>query len=131
MHLKVSKCRGGALSSPNSPPRTIGARVRMPPRHVGARMARMERTLNRLFFRRERRNLLSRSIRLIAFNIVVLLTLETTSLAGAQQSPAPITSSVQSQGLQQTSAQQSANSPRAITQDARNESADSLPSAPS
>jgi hypothetical protein len=87
-------------------------------------------TQSRIFPRRERRNLLSRGIRLVAFNIVVLLTLETTSLAGAQQSPAPIPPSVSSQRIQRGSVQPTANSPEATTQDARNESADSLPSAP-
>lgn len=99
----------------------------MPPRHVGARMA---LTLSRFFPRRERRNLLSRGIRLVALNIVVLLTLETTGLASAQQSPAPILPSVPSQGLQQASVQPAVNSTETATQDARNESADSLPSAP-
>ncbi len=89
----------------------------------------MALALSRLFPRRVRRNLLNRGIRFVAFNIVVLLTLEATSLAGAQQSPAQTPPSVPS--LQGLSAQQGANSPKATTQDAHTESADSLPSAPS
>lgn len=87
-------------------------------------------TQSRLFPRRERGNLLSRGIRLVAFNVVVLLTLETTSLAGAQQSPPPVPPSVPSQGIQRSNTQPAANSPEATAEDARNESADSLPSAP-
>jgi hypothetical protein len=85
---------------------------------------------SRLFPRRERRNPVSRGFRLVAFNIVVLLTLEATSLAGAQQSPAPIPRSIPSQGLQRVSAQPAANSSEATPENAHNESADSLPSAP-
>jgi cytoskeletal protein RodZ len=87
-------------------------------------------TQSRLFPQRERGNLLSRSIRLVAFTIVATLTLETTSLAGAQQGPAPTQPSVPSQEVRQPSTQPAANSTDAAARDARNEPADSLPSAP-
>ncbi|MGA8089427.1 MAG: hypothetical protein WCA10_19295 [Terracidiphilus sp.] len=73
---------------------------------------------------------MSRGIRLVAFGIVVLLTFETSTVAGAQQSTTPIPPSVPSQAPQTQNIQQAATPQAPTTQDARNESSDSLPSAP-
>jgi hypothetical protein len=86
---------------------------------------------SRLFPRRERGNPRSRGIRLVAISIVSLLTLETSSVSGAQQSPPPTPPSVSSQRPQSLNAQQPVAPPEATDQDARNDSPDSLPSAPS
>lgn len=89
----------------------------------------MARTQSRLFPRSERGNLFRRGTRLVAFGMVMLLSLETASAAGAQQSSPPNPPSVPSQAPPQPNTQ-AATPPEATTQDARNESPDSLPSAP-
>ncbi len=99
----------------------------MPLRHAGVRMA---MTQSRPFPRRERCNPWSRGLRLVAFSIVVLLTLETTTAAGAQQSPSSKQPSMPSQAPEPLNPEQAATLPAAPVQDARNESPDSLPSAP-
>jgi hypothetical protein len=90
----------------------------------------MAMTQSRLFPRREICNPWSRGFRLVAFSIVVLLTLEATSVAGAQQSPPSIRPSVLSQAPQSINTQQAATPLAATVQDAPNETTDSLPSAP-
>lgn len=90
----------------------------------------MAMTQSRLFPRREICNPWSSGFRLVAFSIVVLLTLETTSVAGAQQSPSSIRPSVLSQAPQSINTQQAATPLAATVQDAPNETTDSLPSAP-
>lgn len=95
---------------------------------VGERMA---RTQSRLFPQREMSSLFSRGIRLVAFSMVVLLTLQASSAAGAQQGPQSTAPSVPSQAPQLQDTQQVATPPEPTVQDARNESIDSLPSAPS
>ena len=94
---------------------------------VGERMARTQR---RLFPQREMGSLLSRGIRLVAFGMVVLLTLEASSAAGAQQGPPSTPPSLPSQAPQPQITQQAATPPEPTAQDARNESPDALPSAP-
>jgi cytoskeletal protein RodZ len=79
-------------------------------------------TRSRPFPRRERRNLWSPGIRLVAFSIAALLMLETSIAAGAQQSAPP-----QAPQLQNA---RPATTPEPTVQDARNEALDSLPSAP-
>src|SRR5579863_91036 len=88
----------------------------------------MARTHSRLFHRRERGNRFARGI--VALGIVALLTLETSSTAGAQQSPPPIPPSVPSQAPQPAKTQEAATTQTQPSEDARNESPDSLPSAP-
>jgi hypothetical protein len=83
-------------------------------------------TQSTLFPRRERCNFSSRGVRLVAFSIVVLLTLDTSGGARAQQSPAPIPSPAP----QPLRSQQPATPPGATDRDAQNESPDSVPSAP-
>lgn len=90
----------------------------------------MARTQSMPFPGRERSNLFRRGIRIVALGIVALLTLETSSAAGAQQSPPPISPSVPSQASQPQNTQQAATPSETTTQDALNESPDSLPSAP-
>jgi len=80
----------------------------------------MARSKIRLCPRRESGNLRIRSIRSIALSVVVLLTLETASMAGAQQT----------QPLQDPSAQQTTAAPHETVQVAENDSSDPLPSAP-
>jgi hypothetical protein len=91
----------------------------------------MAMTQSRLISRRERCNPSGRGLRFVAFSIVVLLSLETTSVAGAQQSPpSSIRPTMPSQASQSLNAQQRAAPVEATVQDASNESSDSLPSAP-
>jgi cytoskeletal protein RodZ len=85
---------------------------------------------SRLFPRREKCSLGSRGIRLVAIGVVMLLTLETSSVYGAQQRPLPTPANVSSQAPQSPNAQQAATPPEATAQDAQSESLDSLPSAP-
>lgn len=73
---------------------------------------------------------MSRGIRLVAFGMVVLLTLQASS-AGAQQGPSSTPPGIPAQGPQPQNTQQAATPPEPTAQDARNESPDSLPSAPS
>jgi hypothetical protein len=77
-----------------------------------------------------KRKVLDSTIRLVAFSVAALLTCEATCVATAQQAP----DSVQPQASSQTSSSQSTNQavtvPAVDGQDARKETADSLPSAP-
>ncbi len=90
----------------------------------------MARTHCRLIPRKETGDLLRRGFRLVALGVVMLLTLETSSAAGAQQSPPPIPPGPPSHALQRQRTQEAATAPSPTTEDARNESPDSLPSAP-
>jgi len=74
---------------------------------------------------------MKRGVRLMAFSVVVLLTLETSTVAGAQQqSPQPIPPSAPSEPPQLQKTQKPAATPASTTQDARNDPSESLPSAP-
>jgi cytoskeletal protein RodZ len=90
-------------------------------------MARLESSP---FRRMKRSNLVRRGTRLVAFGVIAILILETSSVAGAQQGPAPLPPGIPAQTPQAQNTQSSAPPHEATIQDARNESSDSLPSAP-
>ncbi len=90
----------------------------------------MARTQSRVLSRTNSHSFLCRSIRLVAFSVIASLTLETSCMAGAQQGPPPMPTKVPSQVPQPQNTQLASNSPAPAAQEARNESAESLPSAP-
>lgn len=90
----------------------------------------MVSTQSRHFLRREKWYLMKRGVRLVVFSVVVLLTLETSTVAGAQQqSPQRILPSAPSEPQLQNT-QKPATTQSSTTQDARNDPSESLPSAP-
>ena len=66
----------------------------------------------------------------VAFGVTLLLTLETSIGAGAQQGPPPVPPSIASQDSQAQKTQNAVSPPASAAQDEPNDSPESLPSAP-